>query len=173
MAPLKRNQLGTFQVLVVDDEKMMHKLVCNVLNSLGFQDIVTATSGRKAIELLTKQKFDFIITDWRMRDLDGIDIVRFMRTSPDAAHPTTPIIMLTGNTEAHYVLTALNAGINGYLIKPFSAEQLVRRIRSVIENPRPFIIAPTYKGPDRRHTNKQPPGGVERRVRGKKNKSQS
>ena len=162
------NQLHNFKVLIVDDEKTINKLVCDVLLRLGFIDITTANSGRKAIELVKVTKFDFIISDWRMDDLDGIDLVKYLRTSPETSHLiATPIIMLTGNTEAHYVITALNAGVNGYLIKPFSAEQLVRRIRNVIEHPWPFVIAPTYRGPDRRRQNKGAPGNIERRV-GKK-----
>lgn len=157
------NTLSALQVLIVDDEKLMHKLVCNVLTSLGFRDITTANSGRQAMGLVTQKRFDFIITDWRMGDLDGIDVVHFIRTSPDAQNPTMPIIMLTGNTEARYVITALNAGINGYVIKPFSAEQLVRRIRAVIENPRQYVLSPHYRGPDRRHNDLPPPGGIERR----------
>ena len=98
-----------------------------------------------------------------MADGDGIEVVRFVRTAPQSPQQNIPILMLTGNTEAHYVLTARDTGANGYLIKPFSADQLVKRIRSIIELPRDFIISPTYCGPDRRHVNKPPPGGVERR----------
>jgi two-component system chemotaxis response regulator CheY len=160
---MRNNQLGDFQVLIVDDERTIQRLVMNVLQSLGFKDITAASSGRQAIALLSKQKFDFIITDWRMDDMDGADIIRFVRQSPDSPHPMTPIIMLTGNTEAHYVKTALALGVNGYLIKPFAADQLVRRIRAVIENPRQFVISPNYRGPSRRHTDKGPPKGGERR----------
>jgi DNA-binding response OmpR family regulator len=159
-----RNQLSTLRVLIADDERLILKLVLDVLGSLGFSDVTVAHSGRQAIEFASKQKFDFIITDWCMADIDGIELVRYMRNSPDSLYPTTPIIMLTGNTEAHYVITALNVGINGYLIKPFSAEQLVKRIRNIIEQPRPFVLSPNYKGPDRRRVDKGPPGKVERRA---------
>lgn len=162
------NQLSALRVLIADDEKTIQRLVYDVLLSLGFKDITVANSGRQAIDLASKQKFDFMITDWCMSDMDGIDLVRFVRSSPESAHPMTPIIMLTGNTEAKYVMAALNAGINGYLIKPFSAAQLVRRIRTVIEHPRQSVISPNYRGPDRRHTNKGPPGGGERRTPRKK-----
>ncbi|MDD5585882.1 MAG: response regulator [Alphaproteobacteria bacterium] len=169
---MKNSQLGKLQILVVDDEKTILRLICDVLIQLGFKDAVIATSGRKAIELLAKQKFDFIITDWRMNDLDGIDLVRFVRSSPESAYPTIPIIMLTGNAEAHYVMTARNAGINAYLIKPFSASQLVRRIRQIIEQPREFVLAPAFRGPDRRHRDEPPPPDLERRKPRKKSSSQ-
>lgn len=167
MTKNKESKLAAFQVLIVDDEKTILRLVGEVLNSLGFKNVVIAGSGRQAIDLAKRQKFDFIITDWCMPDLDGIEIVRFMR-SKESLHPRTPIIMLTGNTEARYVRTALNAGINGYVLKPFSAAQLIRRIRAVIENPRPFVMCATYRGPDRRGVNKGPPDGVERRKKNPK-----
>lgn len=156
-------QLQTLQVLIVDDEKMMQRLVYDVLSRLGFRQITIANSGRQAIQILSKQPVDFVVTDWRMKDLDGIDLIEFVRGSPESLCPRIPIILLTGNTEAHYVLRARDAGVNEYLIKPFSAEQLVRRIRSIIEKPRSFIETRTYKGPDRRHRQIGPPGGVERR----------
>lgn len=162
-------QLHKIQVLIVDDERLIQRLVYDVLMKLGFRQITVASSGRKAIELVSRQTFDFIITDWRMGDLDGIDLIRFVRANPASTCPRIPIILLTGNTEAHYVLTARDAGVNEYVIKPFTAEQLVRRIRSIIERPRPFIESSTYKGPERRYHDIPPPNGIERR----KNKTPS
>jgi two-component system chemotaxis response regulator CheY len=151
--------LDSFRILIVDDESTIRKLVRNVLTSLGFSNVTEANSGRRAIEILASDTFDFIITDWRMDDMDGIEIVRHARALPS----NTPIIMLTGNTEAYYVKTAINAGINGYLIKPFSAEQLVKRIRSAIDAPRDFVVSKKYTGPDRRHMNQPGPDSVDRR----------
>lgn len=157
------NQLAKLHVLVVDDEKTILGLVYDVLISLGFKNIVVARGGRKALDYLREHKFDFIITDWRMPDLTGVELVRFIRTSPESLNPMIPVIMLTGNTEAHEVITARNAGIDAYLIKPFSAKQLVHHIRAIIENPREFVAARSYTGPSRRHHNESPPGGIERR----------
>jgi two-component system chemotaxis response regulator CheY len=164
---MPNNQLKAFKVLIVDDEKTIQTLVLSVLQNMGFKDITSANSGRQAIELVKAHKFDFIITDWRMGDLDGPDLIRFVRTAPECIQPAIPIIMLTGNTEAHYVKAALTFGINGYLLKPFAADQLARRIRAVIENPLQFVIAPTYRGPNRRRTNKGLPTGSDRRKLGK------
>jgi two-component system, chemotaxis family, chemotaxis protein CheY len=160
-----QNQLQNIQVLIVDDEEMIQRLVYDVLMRLGFRTVTVADSGRKAINLVTKQSFDFIITDWRMGDMDGIDLIRFVRSSPKSPCPHIPIILLTGNTEARYVLTARDAGVNEYIIKPFTAEQLVKRIRAIVERPRKFVEAPRYQGPDRRHRDASPPGGADRRKR--------
>lgn len=156
--------------MVVDDEQTILTLVNDVLTRLGFRDIVIVRSGNKAMEMLAAQRFDFMITDWRMRDLDGIDVVHFARKSPKSLHPMIPIIMLTGNAEARDVIEARNAGIDGYIIKPFSADQLVKRIRAVIEHPREFVVSNKYTGPDRRHRNDAPPQGKERRRKKEKKK---
>jgi two-component system, chemotaxis family, chemotaxis protein CheY len=160
---MQNSQLSKLHVLIVDDEKTILGLVYDVLINLGFKNIVVAHGGRKALEFLKKHKFDFIITDCRMPDLTGIELVQFIRTSPESLSPMMPVIMLTGNTEAHEVITARNAGIDAYLIKPFSAQQLVHHIRAIIESPREFVASSYYTGPTRRHHNEQPPNGVERR----------
>jgi len=160
---MHNRHLEKLKVLVVDDEKTILGIVNDVLDKLGFRNVAVAKSGRKAKEMIAKEKFDFMITDWRMDDIDGIELVRFARTSPESANPTLPIIMLTGNTEAHEVMTARDAGIDVYLIKPFSAEQLVKRIRAIIEHPREFVFSRNFTGPSRRYHKEPPPGGVERR----------
>jgi two-component system, chemotaxis family, chemotaxis protein CheY len=165
---MQNNNLHNLKILIADDEPLIQKLVHDVLVSLGFTNTTIVNSGHKAINLIEKGGFDFIITDWRMDDLDGIDIVNYVRGSHLPPLCNMPIIMLTGNTEASYVKTAINAGVNGYVIKPFSAEQLVGRIRAVIERPRDFVISKNYTGPDRRHINLQPPNDVERRKASKK-----
>lgn len=148
---MKTAPQNNLRILVADNERLIQKLVCNVLVSLGFTNVFVVNSGRQAIDMIAEKPFDLIITDWRMDNLDGIDVIRFVRSSPYSPMPHIPIIMLTGNTEGRYVREAINAGVNCYLIKPFSAVQLMKRIRLVIENPRDFIISPNYKGPDRRH----------------------
>ncbi len=165
---MQKSQLATIRVLTVDDEKTILRLVYDVLARLGFRDITMAHSGRQAIELVSKQPFDLIISDWQMGDLTGIDLVEFIRNNPACICPRVPIIMLTGNTEAHYVIRARNTGINEYLIKPFSSEQLVKRIRGIIERPRPFVISSVYKGPERRRSDANPPPDKPDRRKGKK-----
>jgi DNA-binding response OmpR family regulator len=147
---MANSRLKNISVLIVDDQALIRKLVHNILTVFGFDLITIAKSGREAIDLLNQQSFDLIITDWRMGDLDGIDILRYVRNSPNSLSPNTPIIFLTGNAEFSDVSTARDAGVNEYLIKPFSASELISRIRSVIERPRSFVHAPGYRGPDRR-----------------------
>lgn len=144
------SRLSDIKILLVDDEKQIVRLVTDVLTHLGFDSITTASTGAQAAELLRRTRYDFMITDWRMPEMQGIDLIRFVRTSPECKCPRMPVIMLSGNTEAHYILTARDAGVNEYVIKPFSANDLVRRIRAIIETPRSYVEAPRYRGPNRR-----------------------
>ncbi len=159
------SSLKNVSILVVDDTTLMQQLIHDVLKRLGFQKVVVVNSGRKAIELVAQHSFDFIITDWRMDDMTGIDLIRYVRTAPQSRNPHIPIIMLTGNSEVRDVIEARDVGVNEYMIKPFSAEQLVKRIRSVIEHPRRFVEAANYNGPDRRRVLQFPLKGAERRKR--------
>lgn len=163
MAPQSR--LEDIQLLLVDDEKQMRRLLSDVMEHLGFKSPILANDGLEAMKLVSERPFDFIITDWRMQEVQGIELVRFVRFNVNCKCPHVPIIMLSGNTETHYVYQARDAGVNEYVIKPFSAAQLVRRIRSIIERPRCFVETPTYHGPNRRwHALAMPCGQDKRRL---------
>jgi DNA-binding response OmpR family regulator len=159
------NPLRNVRILIVDDQFLIRKLVSSILDSWGFTDVTIRSSGREAIDCASQQNFDLVITDWRMRDLGGIDFLRFMRESRDPVKARTPIIFLTGNAEISDVKTARDAGVNEYLIKPFTASELMNRVRTIIERPRSFVKAPTYRGPDRRRRPGEAPDGYERRKR--------
>lgn len=156
------NRLAKFSVLVVDDDRLIQKLIFDVLVRLGFGQIHRVTDARAALQLLETVTVDFIITDWRLGAMDGITFARHVR---GAARPyaTIPIIMLTGNAEKDQVMNARDAGVNEYLIKPFTMKELSRRINEVIEHPRDYVEAPTYRGPSRRRQNHAPPNGTDRR----------
>ena len=149
-AAVTHKKLQDIRILIADDDKLILRLITDVLNHLGFSDTTHANTGREAINLIKRQKFDFVITDWRMPDLEGIGLIQFIRSSGECPSPRIPIILLTGNAGSNYIYQARDAGVTEYMIKPFSAQQLVRRIKAIIENPRSFIEAPSYNGPNRR-----------------------
>lgn len=161
--PYKR--LKKIRILIVDDEKLILRLITDVLNHLGFKSITTALTGKDAMEKIRNEEFDFIITDWRMPDIKGIDLIHFIRSSGECTYPRVPIILLTGNTGSNYIVQARDAGVTEYMIKPFSAQQLVKHIKSIIENPRSFVDAPSYRGPNRRFHNAPTPHNIDRRKR--------
>jgi CheY-like chemotaxis protein len=142
--------LERLNFLVVDDNKHMRALVKTLLHSLGSKNVVLAIDGADAFKELRHFAADIIICDWNMQPLDGLEFVRLVRTSEDSPNPFAAIIMLTGHTEMHRVLTARDSGINEFMAKPISAKGLYSRIRTIIENPRFFVRTDSYFGPDRR-----------------------
>jgi CheY-like chemotaxis protein len=161
------NRLRQFSVLVVEDDRLMQKLVYDVLIKLGFGQIYKAHSGRDAIVILDGHPIDFVICDWRMPGMDGIEFTKIVRNS-EKAYALVPIILLTGNAEKHHVMQARDAGINEYLIKPFTVKDLCNRLKELIEQPREFVLTRIYKGPSRRRKSITAPVTVERRKRNQK-----
>ncbi|MCP5361926.1 MAG: response regulator [Hyphomicrobiales bacterium] len=117
-----------------------------------------------AQEALGHEKYDLLITDWEMPEMTGLELVQYIRSHPKALNFFVPIIMLTGRAERENIERARDAGITEFLAKPFTIEDLRKRIISVVETPRPFVLSRSYNGPCRRRHNKPPPGGIERRA---------
>ena len=117
-------------VLIVDDQQSMRGICKYILNQLGFVDIVEARSGRDALSKLEKSNVHLIISDWNMDDVDGLTLLKVIR-----AHPRTqsmPFIMATGRSDKEQVKEAIECGVNNYIIKPFDAGTMKRRIEAVI-----------------------------------------
>ena len=135
-----------------------------MLGEMGFSNVEVTLSGAEARECLRKKHFDFLITEWNIKDVDGISLINHIRRDPGSPNPTLPIIMLTGRAEQADVSAARDTGINEYVIKPFSAKTIYDRLERIIEKPRNFIAGPTFVGPDRRHKGEPPPGVANRRT---------
>ncbi|MEO6396101.1 MAG: response regulator [Devosia sp.] len=117
-------------VLIVDDQQSMRGICRYILEQLGFKDIVEARSGRDALGKLEKSQIDLIISDWNMEDIDGLTLLRVIRK-----HPRTqgmPFIMATGRSDKEQVKEAISFGVNNYIIKPFDAGTMRKRIEAVI-----------------------------------------
>lgn len=155
--------LSRLNFLIVDDNKHMRALVKSILHALGVKNVLEASDGADAFKELRHFPADVIICDWNMSPLDGLDFVRMVRTGSDSPNPFVPIIMLTGHTEMNRVMEARDSGVHEFLAKPISAKKLYSRIRSIIENPRPFVRAGLYFGPDRRRKASPNYNGPERR----------
>lgn len=157
-------RLEDLRVLLVEDNKDMRMLVKSLLYAMGIRDIAECSDGGAALQDLKIRERDLIITEWTMEPIDGIELVKLLRTAPDSPCPRINIIMLTANTEFEQVIEARDAGITEFLAKPISAASLYTRVISVLKYRRPFVRAKGYVGPDRRR--KFPGGflGPERRV---------
>ncbi len=150
-------------VLIVDDNRLMRNLVRTVLFAFGVQDVMEAADGAAALKALQSFSADVVITDWEMEPLDGLDLTRIIRTADDSPNPFVPIIMLTGHTEIDRVHDARDAGVTEFLAKPVSSAMVYQRLVKIVENPRRFIRAGGFAGPDRRRRDTLH-AGVERRV---------
>lgn len=160
------NCLANVAVLIADDDKRVAMIVRQVLESLGFKTIHTARDGESALDMLRTDQIDMVITDWQMSPMDGISLVKYLRTSDTSPNRFMPVIMLTGNADREHVEMARDVGVTEFVVKPFSARTLCNRIMLLIDNPRSFVMSKKFIGPDRRRRAIVPPEGRERRKEG-------
>ena len=117
-------------ILVVDDYKTMVRIVRNLLQQLGFHNVDDASDGASALAKLRAKRFGLVISDWAMEPMSGLDLLQAMRADPDLK--TLPFIMITAENRQERVARAEQAGADGYIVKPFSAEALSERIARVM-----------------------------------------
>ncbi len=113
-------------ILVVDDFSVMRKIVKNTLKEIGFKNFMEAKNGEDAYNILLKGRIDFVISDWKMPVMDGYELLQKVRGNESLKD--IPILMVTAETEKDNVLAALKAGVNNYIIKPFSPELINEKI---------------------------------------------
>ena len=146
-------QFDKLHVLVVEDTIPMRKLIVAVLGALGIKKIVQAKDGEQAFQKIKNTPIDLVITDWLMEPVNGIELTKMIRMNDDSPNRFTPIIMITGYNALKRVEDARDAGVTEFLIKPFTANDIGKRIAYTINKPRDFIDAPDFFGPDRRRIN--------------------
>ncbi len=147
---MQNYNLEVLNILVVDDNRQMHSIVKAILNAMRIKNIRFCDNAADAFVEMKQWMPDIIITDWKMEPLDGLDFVRLIRKGQDSPNPYLPIILLTGYTELERVVEGRDAGVTEILAKPISVKALHSRILNIIENPRSFVKAKHYFGPDRR-----------------------
>jgi two-component system chemotaxis response regulator CheY len=119
--------------LVVDDSATMRRIVINSLQRIGYKDVAEAGDGREALDRLDPS-IEFIITDWNMPNMSGIDFVRALRARPDGAG--IPVLMVTTRSVKEDILAAIEAGVNNYVVKPFTPQVLKEKIDLVLQGAR-------------------------------------
>ena len=117
-------------VLVVDDQQTMRQLACFTLEQIGVHNIVQAKDGAQALEAMQSKRFDLVISGWNMEGMDGMDLLKTIRADP--LQKKTPFIMATGQNTKEHVQEAIKAGVNNYIVKPFSAKVLSEMIKTVV-----------------------------------------
>jgi CheY-like chemotaxis protein len=151
------------RVLVVDDNVHMRKLVMTILQAFGVHQIAEAEDADRAWQSLRDTNPDVIVLDWVMEGMSGIDLVRMIRSNPQAPNPFVPVIMLTGHTSLEHVRQARDAGVNEFIAKPVSVKTMMSRLVAVIEHPRAYVRTGSFFGPCRRRRNIADYHGSERR----------
>ncbi len=122
--------ISSMTVLVVDDFSTTRRIISRLLSQLGFTRIHQASNGIEALEHLAKNKVDLVVTDWHMPEMDGLELVVNMRTHPETAR--VPVLMVTAESKKEQMTKAAYAGVNGYLVKPFTAEALHGKIERIV-----------------------------------------
>jgi two-component system, chemotaxis family, chemotaxis protein CheY len=116
--------------LVVDDFSTMRRIVKNLLNDLGYTNVQEADDGQTALPMLKSGGFDFLVTDWNMPGMPGLDLLKAVRADPALAK--MPVLMLTAEAKREQIVEAAQAGVNGYVIKPFTAITLKEKIEKIL-----------------------------------------
>lgn len=119
------------KILVVDDFTTMRKVVRNLLKQGGYENVVEAEDGVSALRTIKSQKIDFIISDWNMPNMTGLELLKAVRA--DAELSATPFLMVTAEALQDNVIAAVKAGVSNYIVKPFTAEVLSEKIAKITE----------------------------------------
>lgn len=117
------------KVLVVDDFPTMRRIIKNLLKQIGFENVDEAENGQQALDKLKQGGFGLLVTDWNMPIMEGIDLLRNLRKEP--ALKELPVLMVTAEAEKEKVIEAIKAGVDNYIVKPFTAETLKEKLEKV------------------------------------------
>jgi len=117
--------------LVVDDFSTMRRIVKNLLQELGYANVQEADVGSTALPMLKTGNFDFVITDWNMPQLPGLELLKAVRADPNLTH--LPVLMVTAEAKREQIVEAAQAGVSGYVIKPFTAQTLGEKLAKILQ----------------------------------------
>jgi len=122
--------VADLKILAVDDSPTMRRIIINTLKRAGFSDVVEATDGKDAIAKLKVEPISFVITDWNMPEMDGLEFVTTIRGSDE--YKDLPVLMVTTRSVKDDIVEALKAGVNNYIVKPFTPETLKQKIEQIL-----------------------------------------
>lgn len=117
------------KILVVDDMSTMRRIVKNILKQLGFSNMEEAENGQEALTKLRADTFGFVVSDWNMPVMPGIEMLRAIRADEKLKH--IPVLMVTAEAQKENLIEAIQAGVNNYVVKPFTAETMQEKINKI------------------------------------------
>ncbi len=118
-------------ILIVDDLSTMRRIIKNLLRDLGFDNTSEADDGQTALPMLKTGEFDFLVTDWNMPGMDGLTLLRTVRSDEELCN--MPVLMVTAEAKRDKIVIAAEAGVNGYVVKPFTAATLKEKIDEIFQ----------------------------------------
>ena len=125
----------SLKVIVVDDMSTMRRIIKNVLKQIGFSDMVEAENGQDALNKLKAGDIGFIVSDWNMPVMQGIDLLRAVRADAELKH--LPFLMVTAEAQKDNIIEAVQAGVSNYVVKPFTAEALQEKLEKIFAKTQP------------------------------------
>jgi len=123
--------VADLKILAVDDSPTMRRIIINTLKRAGYSNVQEATDGRDALAKMKVDSFDFVITDWNMPEMDGLTFVTSLRS--DDSTKTIPVLMVTTRSVKEDIVEAMKAGVNNYIVKPFTPDTLKEKIEQVLK----------------------------------------
>ena len=117
-------------ILIVDDEPNMLRLTKLRLKELGFENVIEATDGEGALQRLSVEKVDLIISDWKMPDMDGLKLLQMLRTNKK--YRDIPFLMVTSSNQKNDIIEAAKSGVRYYVVKPFDRETLEKKLQQIL-----------------------------------------
>ena len=127
------------KILIVDDFSTMRRIIRNMLRQLGYINMVEAVDGAEALSLLQREKVDFVISDWNMPNMSGLDLLKAIRA--DENLKPIPVLLVTAEALKEYVMEAVKVGVNNYVVKPFTVETLREKIDIIFKELGPLPAA--------------------------------
>ncbi len=119
------------RILVVDDFSTMRRIVKNILKQLEFTNVVDADDGTTAWEVLNKDKIDFVVSDWNMPKMTGLELLKKVRNSEEFSD--VPFLMVTAEGQQENIIEAVQAGVSNYIVKPFTPETFEQKIKKIFK----------------------------------------
>lgn len=120
------------KILIVDDFSTMRRIIKNILRQIGFSNIDEAENGNEALIKLRQDTYDLLVSDWNMPNMTGLDLLKAIRSDQDLHD--LPVLMVTAEAKKENVIEAIKAGVNNYIVKPFTADTLREKIEKIFEN---------------------------------------
>ena len=123
---------SSIRFLVVDDFSTMRRIIKNFLNDLGYSNVQEADDGTTALPILKQGNIDFLVTDWNMPGMPGLDLLKAVRADPALAK--LPVLLVTAEAKREQIVEAAQAGVNGYVVKPFTAQTLKDKVDKILQS---------------------------------------